>query len=253
MVAAVVKKKTRWLLALAALLAPGPATAHPEISPQLVNRYLSVMVLGDRLEYFVTLLYGPLPAGDERKRMDSDGDGRIGTAELDQAIAAWKARAPELARLSVDDQPVPLDGASASVQLGPDQTTGAGPVVVEIYGSRLLSPGQHQLRLEPTWDPPRLGETELTLELSPDWELVSSRQGHGPQDSQRRYRFEGPRPSVAADRSATFTIRAATAPAGTRTTFIAAGVAALAGLALFLELRRRNRAGRGPEDRSPSG
>ena len=41
--------------------------AHPEVSPQLVNRYLAVIVLGDRLEYFVTLLYGPLPAVDVRK------------------------------------------------------------------------------------------------------------------------------------------------------------------------------------------
>jgi len=64
MVAAVVKKKTAALaLALLALVAPR-AGAHPEVAAQLVNRYLSVIVLGDRLEYFVTLLYGPLPAAD---------------------------------------------------------------------------------------------------------------------------------------------------------------------------------------------
>jgi hypothetical protein len=241
MVAAVVKKKTPWLLALAALIAPGPAAAHPEVSPQLVNRYLSVMILGDRLEYFVTFLYGPLPAVGERKKMDLDGDGTIGPVELDQATAQWKARAAALARLSLDGQPLPLDGATASVQLGPDQSTGAAPVVVELYGSRPLPAGKHQVRLEPTWDPPRLGETELTLDLSPDWELVASRQGHGPEESRRRYRFEGPRPSVAADRSATFTLQPSSGPARKPTVFIAAAIAALAGLALFLELRRRQR------------
>jgi hypothetical protein len=241
MVAAVVKKKTRWLLALSALLVPGAAAAHPEVSPQLVNRYLSVMVLGDRLEYFVTLLYGPLPAVEERKKMDADGDGKISAPELERATSGWKARAPELARLSVDGETIALGGATASVQLGADQTTAAAPLVVELYGSRPIAPGQHEVRLEPAWDPPRLGETEVTIDLSPDWELLSSRQGHGPQEAQRRYRFEGPRPTVAADRAATFTLRPATTPAPRRTVFIAAAIAALSGLALFLEVRRRQK------------
>jgi hypothetical protein len=245
MVAAVVKNNARWVLAVAALVAPSLAVAHPEVSPQLVNRYLSVMVLGDRLEYFVTLLYGPLPATDERKRMDGDGDGRITQAELDGAMAGWKARASQLAQVSVDGQALDLAGAAASVQLGPDQTTGGAPVVVEIYGSRPLPAGRHQVRIEPGWDPPRVGETELTLDLSPDWELVASRQGHGAEEAVRRYRFEGPRPSVAADRSAVFTIQPGTAPESRPATLVIATiVAALAGVALFVVVRRRQRPAR---------
>jgi hypothetical protein len=242
MVAAVVKKKTAALvLALVALAAPR-AGAHPEVAPQLVNRYLSLIVLGDRLEYFVTLLYGPLPAADERRSMDADHDGKIGPAELERAIAAWKARAPELAKFGVDGQGLPLERATASVQLGADEGVGAAPLVVEIYGARPLSSGTRELRVEPGWDPPRLGETELSLDLAPDWELVGSRQARGPTGTERRFLFEGRRASVAADRSATFTIRAAAAPARhPRTPFIAGGVAALAGLALALELRRRRR------------
>jgi hypothetical protein len=242
MVAAVVKKKTAALVLALAALGARPAGAHPEVAPQLVNRYLSVIVLGDRVEYFVTLLYGPFPAADERKAMDADHDGKIGPAELERAMGAWKARAPELAKFSVDGQAVPLDRATASVQLGADEGVGAAPIVVELYGSQPLDAGTRELRLEPGWEPPRLGETELSLDLAPDWELVGSRQGQGPTGSERRFLFEGKRASVVADRSATFTIRAAGARASSRRTpFIAGGVAALAGLALAFELRRRRR------------
>jgi len=175
--------------------------------------------------------------------MDTDRDGKIGPAELERATAAWKARAPELARFGVDGQSLPLESATASVQLGADEGVGPAPLVVEIYGARPLAGGTRELRVEPGWEPPRLGETELSLDLAPDWELVGSRQGQGPAGTERRFLFEGRRASVAADRSATFTIRATTAGARpARTPFIAGGVAALAGLALALELRRRRRA-----------
>jgi hypothetical protein len=241
MVAAVVKKKTA-ALALALLVLGAPrAGAHPEVAPQLVNRYLSLIVLGDRLEYFVTLLYGPLPAADERRSMDNDHDGKIGPAELEQAMTAWKGRGPELARFGVDGQALPLENATASVQLGADEGVGAAPLVVELYGSWPLAPGTRHLRLEPGWEPPRLGETELSLDVAADWELVGSRQGQGPTGTERRFRFEGKRASVVADRSATFTVRTAAAQRSHRTPYIAGAIAALAGVALAFELRRRQR------------
>jgi hypothetical protein len=248
MVDAVVKKKHlagRLLATVAcafALVSPGPAAAHPEVTPQFVNRYLSVMVLGDDLQYFVTFLFGALPAVDERKRLDRDGDGQIAPAELDAATAAWKARAAELVRFSVDGQPLSLAAAKASVQLGAEQGVAGAPLVVEVYGTQPLAPGPHQLRVEPLWDPPRLGETELSLDLSPDWTLVSSSQGHGPAGASRLFRLEGPRPSASADRSATFSIAPAAAPRGnSRLMLVAAIVAGLSGIALALELRRRQR------------
>lgn len=254
MVAAVVKKKraagtlagmviVNLVIATSLALAPGRrAEAHPEVSPQLVNRYLSVMVLGDRLEYFITLLYGQLPAGEERKRLDSDGDRQIASDELDRAAAAWKGRAAELARLDLDGRPIDLAAARASVQLGAEQGVTSAPLVVEIYGATALASGTHQIRLEPGWDPPRAGETELSLDLSPDWTLMKSRSGHGPEGQARLFRFEGPRPSEVADRSATFTIGPAPArSSGSRLTLVAAAIAAAAGIALALELRRRQR------------
>jgi hypothetical protein len=237
-----VVKKIAPLLILA--LMARPASGHPEVSPLLVNRYLSLIVLGDRVEYFVTLLYGPLPAGEERRKMDADGDGKISPAEVARASDEWKGRAAELARFTVDGQGLSFDQATASVQLGADEGVGAAPLVVEIYGSRPLEAGTRQLRLEPGWEPPRLGETELSLDLAPDWELVSSRQGTGAPGSERRFLLEGPRTSAVADRSATFTIRSAGAPRARIAPFIAGGVAALAGVGLFLELRRRQRRGR---------
>jgi hypothetical protein len=245
MVPAVVKKKRLPGVIAGCLLGlgwPAAASAHPEVSPQLVNRYVSVIGLGDRLEYFVTLLYGPLPAVDERKRLDENGDGKIAAEELERGTARWRARAAELATVSLDGQSIPLTEAKAAVQLGAEQGVAGAPLVVEIYGSRPLTPGPHQVRLEPGWDPPRLGETELSIDLSPDWELASSREGHGPESQARIFRFEGPRPSSSADRSATFTLRPRPAPPQRRgLVHLAAAIAALAGIALALEIRRRQR------------
>jgi hypothetical protein len=242
MVAAVVKKKSFVAAAAIAGLLSGPAAAHPEVSPLLVNRYLSIIVIGDRLEYFVTFLYGAVPGLDLRKELDGDADRTITPAELAQAAQRWKARAPELLTLTVDGAALSVGDATANVQLGPDQTVNAAPVVVEIYGARPLPSKRHELRLEAGWEPPRLGETELTLDLSPDWELAASHDGSGPDGLERRFLFQGQRPSVVADRSATFRIRPL-APPGTAwtTTLVAAVLAGLAGAGLFFEVRRRQR------------
>lgn len=241
MVAAVVKKKHVGAALLACLVA-GPATAHPEISPEVINRYLSVIVVGDRLEYFVTLLYGQFPGWELRKELDGNHDGTIDAAELERAAASWKARAPTLATIALDGQPVPLGEMNVNLQLGPEPAVTAAPVVVELYGSRPLEAHGHELRLEAGADPARLGETEITADYSPDWQLAASREGRGPEGTERRFLFQGRRPSAVADRSVTFRLRP-TAPVKRRstTTLVAAGVAALAGVALFLELRRRQR------------
>jgi hypothetical protein len=212
------------------------------VSPQLVNRYLSLIVTGERLEFFVTLLYGALPAAPLRKELDQDGDGRISEPERQRAQAAWQRRAGELANLTVDGVPVRLADATADLQLGPDLGAGAAPLVVEVYGSRPLAGGTRQVRLEPGWDPPRLGETELMLDLSADWELVTSRQGQGPGQQLTRYKLEGPRTAAFQDRSATFVVRSVGAPARRAPM---AGLAVIAGgmaaIGLTLEILRRRR------------
>jgi hypothetical protein len=247
MVPAVVKQKLALRIGLVAAVASGAllsraAHAHPEVSPLLVNRYLSLIVVGDRVEFFVTLLYGALPGAETRKGLDRDGDGRISEAERKQGQDVWKARAGELARLAIDGTPVPLVGATADLQLGPDTSAGAAPLVVEVYGARPLPAGTRQLRLEPGWDPPKLGETELMVDLSSDWALVSSRQGSGPVERLSRYKHEGPRTSPSQDRSVTFVV-ASSAPPARQPHFVVvtAVLGTLAAVGLALEIARRRR------------
>jgi hypothetical protein len=226
-------------IAIAAAALPATAAAHPEVSPQLVNRYLSLIVVGDRLEFFVTLLYGALPAAELRKAMDRDHDGRLGPAEQQQGKQEWQRRAAALAAVRLDGAPLPLGDAAVDLQLGPDTSAGPAPMVVEVYGSRPLPEGTHELRLEPGWDPPRLGETELVLDLAAGWDLVSSRRAAEPPEQLFRYRIEGP---AGADRSATFVIRS-TGPASHRgaVTAVAAVIGTLAAVGLALEVVRRRR------------
>ena len=251
MVPAVVKKKRVLGVALVAALASGTLLpraghAHPEVSPLLVNRYLSLIVIGGRVEFFVTLLYGAIPGAEVRKGLDRDGDGRISEAERQQGQDVWKGRASELARLALDGAPVSLEGATADLQLGPDGSAGAAPLVVEVYGAQPLPEGTRHLRLEPGWDPPRLGETELMVDLSSDWELVSSRHGAGPVEHLSRYKLEGPRTSPSQDRSVTFVVRSNAPPAhGPPIVLIAAVLGMLGAVGLALEIiRRRKKTGR---------
>jgi hypothetical protein len=243
----VVKQKRSTALAgLAAgilLAAPSAAHPHPEFSPQLVNRYLSVIAIGDRLEFFVSFLYGPLAAVDARKEMDGDGDRKISAAELTAANERWRRRAGELATFSVDGETLPLGEARAEVQIGADDGIGGGPVTVEIFGARPVAAGTRRVRLEPGWDPPRLGETELSIDLSAGWELVASEQG-GRVAALSRVKLEGPRKSSVEDRSVTFVIRATAAPGHSRALPYFFGVAALlaaAGIARELWRRRAAR------------
>jgi hypothetical protein len=247
MVPAVVKQKRAlrvWLVAALAssTLLPRAGHAHPEVSPQLVNRYLSLIVVGGRVEFFVTLLYGALPGAEARKGLDRDGDGRISEAERKQGQDVWKARAGELAVLAIDGAPVPLAGATADLQLGPDTSAGAAPLVVEVYGAQPLPEGTRRLRLEPGWDPPRLGETELMVDLSSEWELVSSRQGSGPVERLSRYKHEGPRTSASQDRSVTFVVASRAPPARKpRFLLVTAVLGTLAAVGLALEIARRRK------------
>jgi hypothetical protein len=252
MVPAVVKPNRAALIVAATLiLGASAAGAHPEMSPRLVNRYLSVILIGDRLEYFATYLYGPLPAVAERERLDTSHDGRISEEERAAAEQRWRQRAAELLSLQLDGSPLALADGKADVQLGNDTSTGAAPMAIEVYGSHQLGRGPHRLRLEPGWDPPSLGETELSIDTSADWELVASRQASGPEEHLTRYKLEGPRLAAIQDRSATFTVR----PSGASSpsipkhlpTAIALVLLAAAGLTMQALRRRSLRAGAGSQ------
>lgn len=229
----VVKRKGPLLALLVCTAWASLAHAHEEFSPQLVNRYLNVIVLDDRAELFLALLYGNLPAVDERKRMDGDGDGRLSAAELDAAGQAWARAAGDWLSVSLDGRPVPAVGARAEVDVGGDDSIGAAPLVVELNVSVPLDGRAHRLRVEPRRDPPRAGETETTLELPPGWQLVESA-GRGRVAGEPRFKLQGPRVSGSEDRAATFVIHRTTASAAPVRTSLVLAVAAVALLALGL-------------------
>ncbi len=216
------------------------------MSPLLVNRYVSLMLIGDRLEIFFTLLYGELPGSDERRRTDRDGDGRLSRAELDEAKAGWKKRAPDLVSLSLDGQPMPIEASKAEVQVGADDGVGLAPMVVELHASRTLAPSasrERRIRILPGEDPLRLGETEIAVDFSSDWLLVAGGRGPSPASAETRTKFDGPRISVVEDRSVTYVLRPTAPPpkpvARRLVLAIAAGLAfAIAGLTAVAILRR---------------
>ena len=101
--------------------------------------------------------------------------------------------------------------------------------------------GTRQLRLEAGWEPPKLGETELMVDLSSEWELVSSRQGSGPVERLSRYKHEGPR-TAGQDRSVTFVVRSSAPPARTsHFVLVAIVLGTLTVLGLALEIARRRK------------
>lgn len=228
--------------------------AHPETSPQTVNRYLSLIVSNDeagdsRAGVAYTLMYGELPGATLRKQMDANADGRVSADELDAERRRVERRAAELFTFTVDDRPVATN-VEGTVQLGPDDTVTAAPVVVELYAPHPLAAGTRRLRIEPGVEPPRLGETEVTLDLGQRWELVSGARGAGGDEKMTRAKFEGPRTSSIEDRSMTFVIRSKPGASGRPSSAdVPLGIYATAAALLFagsattlaLHLRRRRK------------
>jgi hypothetical protein len=238
------------LLALAAALfgTSSPARAHPEWVPTLVSRYLTLVIQEDRIDVSIVYLFGDLPARERRRQMDADGDGTISAQELVRERLSWARQAADLFRLFVDDRPAVLDPVVV-IDLAGHEQVGARPLLVEMGGSVPLAPGTRRLRVEPGQDPPRLGETEITLDPGPWWRLLASRQGRGDETrpGQLGYKFMGPRVSSMEDRSVTFVIEAekgASARArlvGPGGPLLAAALIAAAGAAGALALRWRQR------------
>jgi hypothetical protein len=205
MVGAVVKQNAlRGLMVTAMLVAAvAPAAAHPETSPLLLNRYISLMAMGEKIDGFFYLVYGEVPGAEQRRAMDQDKDGRLSPGEQEQAKRAWHARTNELLDVSVDGKRLSLDGAKVDVQLGGDETVTTAPLIVEVYVSWPLEFGTRTLSVAPKKDFPRLGETEIVLDLSTEWQLLSSQ--HGDEKGiANRFKFEGPRGSD--ERRSTFVI-----------------------------------------------
>jgi hypothetical protein len=207
----VIKLRCFTLGAAAALWAVGPrsACAHPEQAPALVNRYLTVAPGGTRLGLHLELLFGTVPAAEQRRSMDRDHDGKISLQERSAEVRAWSQRADQLAQLTIDGRAtaVPL---VAQIDLDGDDTTSGKPLLIDLAGQIDLDPGEHKIEIDAGPDLPRMGETEIVLDAANPWVLRTTFDDKGQaQGVQKLVRHPGPRVQPSDRRGATFVIDSA--------------------------------------------
>jgi hypothetical protein len=200
-----VKARTR-LACLAALLVlslSGRAQAHPEFSAVGTNRFVTAAVLDGRVDVTDALLLGALTSVEQRRALDSDGDGSVSEAERLAGEKRMEAAGPELG-VEVDSQAVAAP-VTAVIDLGGDPRVAAPALVIERRQSFTSTwpDGQHRLRLAVAREPTRLLDTELGIVLGSGLSL---------QQPDDRVTFKGPRHSSLEDRSATFVFTKAPAP-----------------------------------------
>jgi hypothetical protein len=233
-VGASLKEPALWVLVLGALQSK-QAEAHPEFSALGANRYVTVAVFDGRVDVADALLEGTLVSGEERRRLDADGDGRISDGELRAGEARLRAEGAAVT-VDVDGRALaaPLDVA---IDLGDEPLANAAPVVIERRQSfpGAFGAGARRLRLVVTREPPRLLETELGLVLGPGYALSGG---------EERVTFRGARVSALEERAATFEISGPPPPArprASRLVPVGLGIAAVffAGLAAARRRARR--------------
>jgi hypothetical protein len=223
---------TRLLLVSAALVPAGRAAAHPEFSALGTNRYVTAAVFDGRVDVTDALLEGTLASGEERKRLDADGDGRISDAEVRAAEQRLSAEPPALL-VEVDGRPVAA-AFTAAIDLGDDRGATTSPVVIERHASLPSGwpDGARRLRLIVAREPARVLDTEFGVVLGPGLALVG-----GPE----LVTFRGPRASALEERAATFELVSNEPPRPRPRIFprVAAALSTLIVLALVLGRRAR--------------
>ena len=124
-------------------------------------------------------------------------------------------------------------------------------MMVTLHASFDLAPGDRQLRVEAVPELPRVGESEIALDIAAGWTLVGSRDPAGKDDgkAQRLFQFPAARIAGGAAPSVTFVLRSSgqAGPAGRvwgRAAWLLMGGTAAALLAMILvAVRARRRPG----------
>jgi hypothetical protein len=215
-----------------AMLAGGArAWAHPEFSALGTNRYVTAAVFAGRVDVTDALLEGTLASGEERRRLDADGDGRISDAEVVAAQDRLRAEAPTLL-VEVDGRAVSAPFAVA-IDLGDDRGATTSPVVVERRASfpKAWTADARRLRIVVAREPPRVLDTEIGVVFGPGLALAGGAD---------LVSFRGPRASSLEERAATFDIVDNTPPQPRPKVLprVAAALSTLVVLALVLYRRR---------------
>src|SRR5262249_49036288 len=149
--------------------------------------------------------YGDLPAENERRKMDADGDGAIAEAEAADFAKQLGQVAMRTMTLEVDGQRVQPRFETAEVGLGTDRGIHPVPFSVALVASfAIVGPGgDHTVSFDDRFEPPRLGETEIVLEEAPGTRIAASWAGRTRQEGLHglKWLWPGPRRSDLEDRS----------------------------------------------------
>ena len=219
------------ILALALLL-------HQQTAPNQNNRYVKFSCMEGRLRMAYTILYGDLPAENERRKMDADGDGTISDAEAHAFAAQLGQLAARAMTLEVDGQRVQPRFDTTDVGLGTDRGVHPVPFSVDLVASfAIVGPGgDHRVLFDDRWEPPKLGETEILLEEAPGTKIVASWAGKTPREGLHgtKWLWPGPRRSDLEDRALGFAYSETAKPRTSGAWLRFGGAAVGLGLALLV-------------------
>lgn len=106
------------LAALAGLLLPATAAAHP-LGNFTINHYAELRIAPDRIDLDLVIDMAEIPSFQERQSMDADEDGSIDDAESASWATATCATVARSVRLARDGAALTISIASASVSFPP--------------------------------------------------------------------------------------------------------------------------------------
>jgi hypothetical protein len=183
------------------------AEAHPEFNPAVVNRYAKLsLVSADQVRLAYSVMFGAAPALAERKRADTNGDGRLDEEETKALSARLRGELTAQLRIMGDGTPIQPVFEDAAVGLAGAEV-GPSPFSIDLLARLPLAPrADHTVTFDDPTSLPLLGETEVRIEEGPRTKLLAAYRG-SPSDSferESRFLFRGPKFSALEDRSITF-------------------------------------------------
>ncbi len=251
----------RWHALLSALLAAGgfglwgsPVAAHQGFSPGKVNRYATLLVGREKLQFHYAVFIGRLPALVLRRRHDRNRDGRLSPSELAAMTREVEVAVRKDVALTLDGRALEFAPGRIRALQGNIQQVRPVPLLLSGTWEWNLEPSRHEVRYVDRLALGPIGERHVRIATAPGVHLLESHAGSWAQGPRRMFSFQGP-PTGIEDRSITVAFQNETPDTPTETprkrpgsASLLALLACLVGLvtAAFLLLRRR-RSGPGEE------
>lgn len=166
----------------------GDAWGHPSFTPRSNNRYVKLTLLRDRVRLAYSVLYGDLPAQLERRRMDTDADGRVSEAERAPLLEALGHELERTLRVELDGGGVPVRFSERVAGMD-EPRVGPFPFSIDLCAwLPLTARTEHELQVYDGFALEDAGEREVVVEEGPD---VHLRKG-----SQTRFLHSGTGPAA---------------------------------------------------------